>query len=72
MDWPACHIDPLLSLAEVPPLRLLLALVLPLGLSLVEAQLPSLVLAPPLRHPSESLLVLLLSPAQAVLPFAGI
>ena len=51
-------------------MRPLLALLL--GLSLVEAYLPSLVLAPPLRHPSESLQVLVRSPVQAVLFFAVI
>ena len=88
MDWPPCRVGPLLSLVElplvrpllalVPPLRLslvpllCLSLVPPLCLSLVEVQLLSLVLAPPLRHPSESLLVLVLSPVQVVLPFAVI
>ena len=72
MDWPLCCVDPLLSLAELPLVRPLLALVPPLHLLLVEVQLPSLALAPPLRHPSESLLVLVLSPVQVVLPFAVI
>ena len=123
MDWPACRVDPLLSLVEtplwlrpllalvtpvrlllvlvppgrplrvlvppvrllrvlVPPVRLLLVLfppvclllvlVPPVRLSLVEVKLLSPALALPLRHPSESLLLLVLSPVQAVLPLTGI
>jgi hypothetical protein len=72
MDWPAYRVHPLLSLAETHPLSLLLVHVPPLRLLLVEAQLSSLALAPPPRHRSESLLVLILPAVQAVLPFAGI
>jgi hypothetical protein len=61
-----------LLLVLVPPVCLLLVLVPPVRLSLVEVKLLSPALALPLRHPSESLLLLVLSPVQAVLPLTGI
>lgn len=56
MNWPACRVDPLLSLAEAPPLGQLLEFAPLLRLSLALAALAppppprlSLALAPPLR-----------------------